>query len=124
MGDRSMTDPIQIHNLTFQYSITDNNQVTKELSLVVPRGVRCLLIGSNGAGKTTLLNILGGKHMHSEKAVSVLGQPSFGDTHSGITVLSGQWSKSMCQGGGVPYQNDVTVTEMLETVKDKNNFDP
>merc|ERR1711871_1605540 len=126
MGDSAMKqnhgNPIEIRNLTFQYTILEGEPITRELSLSLPRGTRCLLVGSNGAGKTTLLNVLGGKHMHSEVAVQVLNQPAFSNTHPGITVLSGQWSKTMCGGGGVPYQNDVSVTEMLASAKD--NTDP
>ena len=37
--------------------------VVQNMTVALPRGARCLLLGSNGAGKTTLLKILGGKHM-------------------------------------------------------------
>ena len=39
--------------------------------------------------------------MCSEAAVQILGQPAFSNTHPGITVLSGQWSRTMTGGGGV-----------------------
>lgn len=118
----SKTNPVEINKLTFQYTVMEGTPVTKDLSLSLARGTRCLLVGSNGAGKSTLLNVLGGKHMASEVAVQVLGQPAFSNTHPGVTVLSGQWSKSMVGGGGVPYQNDVSVSEMLDSAKD--NADP
>ena len=37
--------------------------MVQDMTVALPRGARCLLLGSNGAGKTTLLKILGGKHM-------------------------------------------------------------
>jgi len=111
------TNPVEICNLTFSYTSLEGSPVTKNLTLSLPKGTRCLLVGSNGAGKTTLLNVLGGKHMVSETAVQILGQAAFSNTHPGITVLSGQWSKSMAGGGGVPYQNDVSVNEMLDTLR-------
>merc|ERR1711871_1679416 len=113
MGDSAMKqnhgNPIEIRNLTFQYTILEGEPITRELSLSLPRGTRCLLVGSNGAGKTTLLNVLGGKHMHSEVSVQVLGQPAFSNTHPGITVLSGQWAKH-----NDIKTNDVSVREMID----------
>jgi len=118
-----MSNPIEINNLTFKYSMLDKKAVTNDLTLSIPQGTRCLLVGSNGAGKTTLLNVLGGKHMASEAAVSVLGQPCFSNTHPGITVLSGQWSKTMAGGAGVPYQNDVSVEAMLAAINEDVDAD-
>jgi len=87
----------------------------------IPKGARCLLIGSNGAGKTTLLNILGGKHMHDLEAVSVCGQPAFHDTHPGISIISGNWSHTQPYGAhSVPYTKDIPVREMLEMAPEKH----
>jgi len=116
--------PVSINNLTFQYTLLEGKPVMKELSLSLPRGVRCLLVGSNGAGKSTLLNVLGGKHMHAESAVSILGQPAFSNTHPGVTVLSGQWSKVMVMGGSVPYQTDVLVESMIDQAVSKGDVTP
>jgi len=115
--------PVEIKNLTFAYSALEGEPITRDLSLSVPAGTRCLLIGSNGAGKTTLLNVLGGKHMHSNDAVQILGQPAFGNTHPLVTVLSGQWNRH--QGSGAaPYQNDVSVEDMLAASKNREDVDP
>lgn len=121
--DESAGDnPVVIKDLTFQYTELSGLPVTRNLDLTLKRGTRALLIGSNGAGKTTLLNVLGGKHMCSKEAVQILGQTAFSNTHPLVTVLSGQWSKQMSSGGGTPYQNDVSVPEMLASSKD--NHDP
>merc|ERR1711906_77867 len=101
--------PINVRDLSFQYSMLDSAMVIQNLTLQLERGSRCLLVGSNGAGKTTMLNVLGGKHMHSEVSVQVLGQPAFSNTHPGITVLSGQWAKH-----NDIKTNDVSVREMID----------
>merc|ERR1712118_180169 len=94
---------IRINDLTFRYP---NEYVAHPP----------LLLGSNGAGKTTLLNIAGGKHMHGIENVQVMGQPSFHNTHPGITLLTGNWSRAVSFAGtNVAYQADVTVRRMLET---------
>merc|ERR1711959_266766 len=109
---------IRINDLTFRYPNEYANMppVLQGVSINLERGTRCLLLGSNGAGKTTLLNIAGGKHMHALPAVQVLGQPSFHNTHPGITLLTGNWSRAVSFAGtNVAYQADVTVRRMLET---------
>merc|ERR1711968_357891 len=112
------TEPVVIKDLTFQYTALSGLPVTRNLDLTLQRGTRALLIGSNGAGKTTLLNVLGGKHMCSKEAVQILGQTAFSNTHPLVTVLSGQWSKQMAGGAGTPYQNDVSVPELLAAAKE------
>lgn len=43
---------LEIKNLTIGYN---NNSIFENLSLIVPVGVRCAIVGLNGSGKTTLL---------------------------------------------------------------------
>lgn len=79
------------------------------MSIALPAGARCLLLGSNGAGKTTLLKILGGKHMVPKSAVKVLGQPPFHDTElaaSGrLSYLGGNWDRDIAFAGySIPMQ--------------------
>ena len=79
------------------------------MTVSLPRGSRCLLIGGNGAGKTTLLKILGGKHMVPKTAVTVLGQPPFHDTDltaSGrLSYLGGNWDRDIAFAGySIPLQ--------------------
>merc|ERR1711966_528610 len=108
--------PINVRDLSFQYSMLDSAMVIQNLTLQLERGSRCLLVGSNGAGKTTMLNVLGGKHMHSEASVQILGQPAFSNTHPGVTVLSGQWAR--CLGS----TNDVSVNEILAARTDLDDL--
>jgi len=108
--------PVDVNNLHFQYSIMDKKMVVNDLTLQLEKGSRCLLVGSNGAGKTTLLNLLGGKHMHAENSVKILGQPAFSNTHPAITVLSGQWAR------GLGLTDDVSVTQLLKSMKDDPRY--
>lgn len=74
-----------------------------DMSLKLPRGGRCLLIGANGAGKTTLLKILAGKHMVGRDQVLVLGSPPFHATElttSGqLTYVGGNWTRDIAFAG-------------------------
>lgn len=108
--------PVNVNELRFKYSMLDKKMVINNLTLHLEKGSRCLLVGSNGAGKTTLLNVLGGKHMHSENSVKILGQPSFSNTHPGITVLSGQWAR------GLGLTDDVSVSQLLQSMKSDTRF--
>merc|ERR1719486_1377311 len=120
--ERRDTDTgISINDLTFRYpnEYVDHAPVLQGVSINLEKGTRCLLLGSNGAGKTTLLNIAGGKHMHGIETVQVMGQPAFHNTHPGITLLTGNWSRAVSFAGtNVAYQADVTVRRMLETSGD------
>jgi energy-coupling factor transporter ATP-binding protein EcfA2 len=73
------------------------------MSLQLPRGSRCLLIGANGAGKTTLLKVLAGKHMVPREQVLVLGQPPFHATElttSGhLAYVGGNWTRDIAFAG-------------------------
>lgn len=83
--------------------------VVQHMSIRIPRGARCLLLGSNGAGKTTLLKVLGGKHMVPKEAVTVLGVPPFHNTDltaSGrLSYLGGNWERDIAFAGySIPMQ--------------------
>jgi ABC-type cobalamin/Fe3+-siderophores transport system ATPase subunit len=73
------------------------------MSLQLPKGSRCLLIGANGAGKTTLLKIIAGKHMVSRDQVVVLGASPFHDTElttSGeLAYVGGNWTRDIAFAG-------------------------
>ncbi|MSP63913.1 MAG: ATP-binding cassette domain-containing protein [Myxococcales bacterium] len=105
MSDRPAID---VRDLDFSYSTEPPSRqppVLRRLSLVVPRGVRCLLVGANGAGKTTLLSLLAGKHMIDDDAVLVLGCPAFSDTSLVDRVAF--------LGGRFPFDVDIGVDEIL-----------
>jgi hypothetical protein len=54
--------------------------------------------------------------MHPVDAVQILGQPAFHNTHPGITLLTGNWSRAVSFAGtNVAYQADITVRGMLES---------
>ena len=95
---------ISVTGLDFRYRNGDA-EVLHQLHFVLPRGVRCLLVGRNGAGKTTLLTTLGGRHMVADASVRVLGSPAFSDTSLVERVAF--------IGGGFPFDVDMRVSEIL-----------
>ncbi len=98
-------DPVlAIDDLTFSYA-RDEPPVLDHLSLALPPGVRCLLVGANGAGKTTLLRLVAGKHMEADGAVRVLGRPAFSDTALVERVAF--------LGGHFPFDVDIRVEQIL-----------
>jgi len=97
--------PVVVHGLDFRYE-PGLDLVLHDVSLEVPAGGRCLLVGRNGAGKSTLLEILAGRRLVPPDAVRVLGLPAFHDTS-----LSGRVSFI---GGDFPFDADVRVGNLLD----------
>jgi CCR4-NOT complex subunit CAF16 len=95
---------IEIHKLTFAYG--DGKPVFSDLSLSVPVGSRCLLLGANGVGKSTLLRIAAGRHMLPPERARVFGRSAFHDTS-----LAGEVAFI---GGPFPFSADISVREVLE----------
>jgi CCR4-NOT complex subunit CAF16 len=95
---------IEIRELTFRYPGAPR-PVLDRLSLSVPAGARCLLLGANGVGKSTLLRVVAGRHMIADDTVRVLGRPAFQDTG-----LSGELA---FVGGPFPFSADISVAEIL-----------
>ncbi|MGZ3438669.1 MAG: ATP-binding cassette domain-containing protein [Polyangia bacterium] len=94
---------VDVRSLDFAYP--DGPPVLRGLSLAVPRGARCLLVGANGSGKTTLLSAVAGRHMAADAQVRVLGRPAFSDTslvHE-VSFIGGQF----------PLDVDLRVEELL-----------
>lgn len=51
---------IEVHNLTFGYSSTEDGQILKGVDFAAKNGKLTALIGTNGAGKSTLLKTIMG----------------------------------------------------------------
>lgn len=100
---------IEVTGLTFRYP-SDTRVVLEDVTLAVPRGARCLLIGANGAGKSTLLQILSGKYLLPQETVRVLGRAAFHDT----TLTRDR----AFLGGGFPLDIDIGVDEILARASD------
>ena len=94
---------IDVRGLDFRYPGGD--LVLRGVTLAVPAGARCVLVGANGAGKTTLLGILAGKHLIPDGAAEVLGRPAFSDSSLGLHVTFVRAS--------FPLHADIAVSEML-----------
>jgi len=99
-----MTEAIAIRGLTFRYPGAPAPVFTA-LSLAIPAGARCLLLGANGVGKSTLLRLIGGRHLIAPDTIRVLGRPAFQDTSLAAEVAF--------LGGPFPFCADIGVGEVL-----------
>jgi CCR4-NOT complex subunit CAF16 len=95
---------VAVDRLLFSYP--DGTTVFRDLSLAIPAGARCLLLGANGVGKSTLLRIVAGRHMLPGDPVRVFGRSAFHDTTLGAEVAF--------IGGAFPFSADISVAEILE----------
>jgi CCR4-NOT complex subunit CAF16 len=103
-GDSSADAAIEVRGLTFSYPQAPA-PVFADLSLTVPAGARCLLLGANGVGKSTLLRLVAGRHLIAPDVIQVLGRPAFHDTS-----LAGEVA---FLGGPFPFSADITVADIL-----------
>jgi len=88
------------------------------VSFSLPKGSRTVLVGANGAGKSTLLKILGGRHMHDDSAVFVIGHNAFravGVLNHARQYLDPNWGLRTVAfaGCGVAYQADIPIRSMM-----------
>ncbi|MEA2698935.1 MAG: complex subunit, partial [Myxococcales bacterium] len=95
---------VVVSNLTFVYPGA-TEPVFSQLSLRLPAGARCLLLGANGTGKSTLLRLIAGRHMLAHDVIRVLGRPAFHDT-----TLAGDVA---FLGGAFPFDADISVADIL-----------
>ncbi|MBI2896465.1 MAG: ATP-binding cassette domain-containing protein [Deltaproteobacteria bacterium] len=96
---------LELRELDYRYA-PGEPLVLRGLSLALPSGARCLVVGRNGAGKSTFLEILAGRRMIAPDAVMVLGRPAFHDTSLSRRVSY--------VGGAFPFDADMPVWEILE----------
>ena len=99
-----MSAAIEVRDLSFTYPGA-REVVLQRLSLTVPAGARCLLLGANGAGKSTLLSLVAGRHLLPPELVRVLGRPAFQD--------AGLAREVAFLGGPFPFSADISVREIL-----------
>ena len=62
---------IEINNLSFSYG---ENQVLRDINLMVPRGAVVAILGTSGCGKSTLLRLIGGQLKPRAGRVQVEGR--------------------------------------------------
>ncbi|GAA5871265.1 hypothetical protein JCM3774_000895 [Rhodotorula dairenensis] len=103
---------IGVNDLDFAYAQLhgqDPRRVLQGVTLNLPKGSRCLLVGSNGAGKSTLLQILAGKRLTRSNA-KVLGQNVFFQTPPGVTYLGTEWAANPV------VRSDLEVSHFLDSI--------
>ncbi|UEM38980.1 ATP-binding cassette domain-containing protein [Pectobacterium aquaticum] len=60
MSDERVTDLICLQGISHTYSTGASSQaVLHDISLSIPAGQSCAIVGASGSGKSTLLNIIG-----------------------------------------------------------------
>jgi CCR4-NOT complex subunit CAF16 len=95
---------VAVKGLTFVYPGAAA-PVFADVSLALPAGARCLLLGANGTGKSTLLRLCAGRHMIDRDVIRVLGRSAFHDT-----TLAGEVA---FLGGAFPFDVDISVADIL-----------
>jgi len=68
--NRPITGTIELRNLSFAYS-RDQNAVLRGLTLNIPAGKVCGIIGETGSGKSTLVNLLLRLHEPADNAILI-----------------------------------------------------
>ncbi|PPJ58387.1 hypothetical protein CBER1_08075 [Cercospora berteroae] len=99
---------ITVNNLS--YAFPDGSSGLQDVTLDLPAGARCLLIGANGAGKTTLLRLLSGKRMAPPDTVYVADIDPFATGLEGVTYLGLEWVLNPI------VRSDIAVPELLKSV--------
>lgn len=77
------TPAIAVKDLNFSFG---GPQILKSVSLDLPYGSRCLLVGANGAGKSTLLRILAGKRLVKGNVLALGKNPFYDGSQVGFYV--------------------------------------
>lgn len=109
---------VRIENVDFFYA--NKIQALYKVSMVLPRGCRCLLVGDNGAGKTTLLKLLGGRNSTLFGNISVLDHPAVFSPSLNMrrAYLGGDWGKRIVPFAGVTALTaDIAVHEMMSKLQ-------
>lgn len=117
---------VEVKNFNFRYNDGVNGRgpfVLENISLSIPKGRRCLLVGGNGAGKSTLLRCIGGMHMlFPPESVLVAGRDAFSDRklNSIRVLMQTDWAtRSVAFAGyNIPLSGDFPVCEMNKQWQD------
>lgn len=111
---------VSVQNVDFFYG--GKVQALYDVSLELPRGCRCLLVGDNGAGKTTLLKLLGGRTSTLYGNLTVLDYPAnfSPELNHRRAYLGGDWGKRIVPFAGVTALTaDIGVSEMMTKLQEE-----
>ena len=88
-------------DVDFSYRVDVSRGVTlaepvpalRGITLSIPRGGRCAVLGANGAGKSTLLRLLAGRHTPDNGVASILDEPCRSPRLNGrVAYVPAAWS--------------------------------
>jgi phosphonate transport system ATP-binding protein len=71
---------LEVDSLSVRYP--DGTRALEEVSLIVPRGQFCVVLGSSGAGKSTLIRVINGLQQPSSGAVRIAGVERWPRSHA------------------------------------------
>ncbi|KAJ3204230.1 CCR4-NOT regulatory complex component, partial [Dinochytrium kinnereticum] len=97
---------VEVTNLDFSYGAAP---ILQNVSLILPKASRTLLIGANGAGKSTLLKLLAGKTL-VKGGVRVRGKNPFFESAESVTYLGTEWAHNPI------VRRDVPVSRLLKSL--------
>ena len=90
----SNNDPslVSIRDLSFRYAV-HASEILADVTLDIPSGSFCAIVGRSGTGKTTLLNILSGYLLPSRGTICIQGMPLSGPSTDRIPIYQedGLW---------------------------------
>lgn len=117
---------VVVNDLVFRYKkgpVEKGPVVLDHVSLSIPKGSTCLIVGANGSGKSTLLKAIGGVHMiQPSNSVLVHDREAFCDLKlNGIRqILQTNWATHSVAFAGynVPLTGDFMVSEMHKDWQD------
>jgi ABC-type nitrate/sulfonate/bicarbonate transport system ATPase subunit len=83
---------VSIRDLSFRYGLHASD-ILADVTLDIPRGSFCAIVGRSGTGKSTLLNILSGYLLASRGTICIQGKPLSGPSTHRIPIYQedGLW---------------------------------
>lgn len=80
LSKENVKGEIELDSVDFAYQMRPTNKVLNNVSLKIPAGSTCALVGRSGGGKSTMVNMI----------------MRFYDPHSGSILVDGQDIKNVC----------------------------
>ncbi len=115
----SFKNEIKIKNLNFSYK-TENDEVSKNISLIIKKGENIGIFGKTGSGKTTLINILMGLLIPNKGNILIDDKELF---NKDKTYLLKQWKNNISLVPQDIFLYDSSILENIAFCIPKNCID-